>query len=596
MMKRIVDSFARWMNHPRLGIHLVVLATVLLLPSFWIGWQLDDHTHRFVLLGEGGEEMTPIEAFSILTGDSDFNRELIDAGHLPWWTDEEYRIAFFRFLTVLTMWLDYRLWPDSPALMHVHNMLWFAALALAVVAIYRRFHGWSTIAGLAALLYVLDDARALPAAWIANRNSLLATLFGVLCIWAHVRWRRSGWKPGAFLGPLLLALALASAEIGLAAAGYLLAHALFLDRGTPLRRLAALIPNGVVLLIWVIVYRAFGFGVYGSGMYIDPVRSPIAFLDALLYRGPFLLMGQWTPLAADGGSFLAPDAQRVAWTIAVFVALVLAAALWPLLRRDPQARFWATGMVLALVPVSAAFPSNRLLMFVSFGGASLLAQFLVGIFSDAEWVPDRRAWKLPARCLAYVLVPCHLLIAPLSMPLGPLTTWYLGETEKVAAASVPSDPAIASQDLVVVNSPDYLIYVAHIPTLAHLEGRPYAARMRALAPGPVPLAVTRIDERSLDIRMEDGLFYGPLGCLFRDVERPLRAGDRFDLDGMIVTVVEVLEDGSPVEARFEFSLPLEDPSLRWIRWDDDRYVPFAPPPVGETVELPAALSFFDRIR
>jgi hypothetical protein len=41
-------------------------------------------------------------------------------------------------------------------------------------------------------------------------------------------------------------------------------------------------------------------------------------------------------------------------------------------------------------------------------------------------------------------------------------------------------------------------------------------------------------------------------------------------------------------------VPLEDPSLRWLQWKDNEFVPFAPPVVGQVVKLePTGLKFWD---
>jgi len=596
MALRLATTFAHRLTHPRLGLHLAILAVALSLPALWIGLQLDDHTFRFVLLSDGEGGITPFRVFTLLRGDPEFNRELIDLGHLPWWTEGHFRIAFFRYFTVLTMWLDYRLWPESPLLMHAHSLLWFAILTVSVVIFYRQLFGPTVVAGLAALLYTLDDARAVPVIWLANRNALTAAVFGVLCLWAHDRWRRGAWKPGAVLGPLLLALALASAEMGLGTIAYLAAHALFLDPDSPARRVAALVPHGVVLTIWAVAYRVLGYGVEGSALYVDPVGSPLTYLRTLPSRAAIELLGQWSPIPADAGSFLSEDAQRVLLVVAAIGIAILALALAPLLRRDAMARFWGVGMVLSLSPITATFPSNRLLMFVGLGGMGLLAQFLVGVFQSAEWLPRSRARRACFPGLAWALVATHGVIGPLGLAFGTVSTRLIGESEKAAVATVPDDPEIAGQDLVIVNAPDYLIYVVHIPALKYHAGKPYAPRMRALAPTPVPLSVARIDERTLDIRMDGGLFAGPLSWLFRDRRNPLRAGDRIELADLTVTVLDAGPESQVLAARFEFGVPLEDASLRWVPRDDGGYIPFTPPPVGRAVELPAARGVTDQFR
>ena len=275
---------------------------------------------------------------------------------------------------------------------------------------------------------------------------------------------------------------------------------------------------------------------------------------------------------------------------------MLALALAPLLRRDAMARFWGAGMVLSLVPIAAVFPSNRVLMFVGLGGMGLLAQFLVGVFRSAEWLPRSPVLRGYAWGLAWALVLTHAVLGPLGLAFGTASTRQIGESEKSAVATIPHDPAIAGQDLVIVNTPDFLIYVAHIPALKTYAGKPYAPRMRALAPTPVALSVARVDERTLDIRMDGGLFAGPLSWLFRDRGHPLRPGDRIELTDLTVTVLEAGPGGDVLAVRFEFGVPLEDASLRWVRWEDDGYVPFTPPAVGQAVELPAARGVTDQFR
>jgi len=62
---------------------------------------------------------------------------------------------------------------------------------MGVVAMfYRQLMLSAWLAGLAALLYTIDDAHSMVAGWVANRNASLMLLFGVLALMAHVRWRR----------------------------------------------------------------------------------------------------------------------------------------------------------------------------------------------------------------------------------------------------------------------------------------------------------------------------------------------------------------------------------------------------------------------
>jgi len=72
----------------------------------------------------------------------------------------------------------------------------------------------------------------------------------------------------------------------------------------------------------------------------------------------------------------------------------------------------------------------------------------------------------------------------------------------------------------------------------------------------------------------------------------MEPGLRVALEGMTVEIMEVTGDGRPALAAFRFSRPLEDPSLRWVRWEGEAYVPFELPGVGEEREIPAAARLF----
>jgi hypothetical protein len=570
-------AWRSWLARPRLPWLLALAAVALTLPALGIGWQLDDHFQRLVMLRTAETDISSEEAFSVLDGDVELNRLYLDLGYLPWWTPEDFRLAFFRPLALATTRLDYELWPGSAPLMHLHSLLWFAALVGAAAVLYRRLLEPAWVGGLAALLYAIDDAHGSPAAWLANRNALLATLFGILCLLAHDY-------------PLLLALGLASAEAALATTAYLLAYALFIESGKP--RLRSLLPYLPVLLAWATAYRLGGYGASSSGLYLDPLRSPLAYARALLERAPFSLMGQWTPIPAELGSLPPPEVSLPSWLLAVALVTLVALALLPVLWRDRGARFWGLGMLLSLLPISATFPSNRLLAFVGLGAMGLLARF----FQLTLTTRDRSRHSGPRFRLgvARALVATHLVLAPLLLLLGPVAIRQLGEPMLIAAESLGSDPRLAEQDLIIANAPDYLMFVTNLPTLQALNGRPLPRRLRALSIGPTAVRLTRTGEAALRVDLERGLFGGPLGRLFRDAEDPLRIGSTVHVAGLEIEVLALASDGSPAALEYRFEKPLDDPSLHWVRWQDGRYVEFEPPAVGRAQSLAKAVGPLDR--
>ncbi len=581
--------------HRRLPLVLAALAILLTLPSLWGGLVADDYHHRLRLIGERevfGEIGSRLDLFNFAGSNPEQTRHLMDIGFWPWWTAPEIRAAFFRPLTVATHWFDYQLWPDHPALMHAQSLLWFGGLIGVVTILFRRFMGLTWAAGLAALLYAIDDARGMPVGFLANRNALIAAFFGVMAILAHDRWRRGGWSMGSVLAPAALLLSLLSAEAGIGTIAYLFAHAVFLDRGTWRRRVLILIPYAAVVIAWRITWTVLGYGVSGMGFYLDPIAEPLRFLTAVVERAPLLLLGQWL-LPPSDVHFLLVDLGMTSlyylWVVPVL--LVIGIVVLRRLHWDATTRFWVLGMLLALVPICSTFPADRMLFFVGLGGFALLAHFLAGAFGQSDSVTtvgDVRSSSRFAGKLAFAFVLVHFCFAPLAlavrsaMPVGPRNL-----VERLGAHNVPMDDSVADQSVVIVTAPLPLA-ACYLPERRALDGLPVPAHTRVLAPShPKPVVVHRPNVRTLIVRPGNGYLWMAIDQLARGPHHPMSLGERVELTDMTATVTALTEGGRPAEVSFEFRVPLEDASLRFLYWNDEEFAPFTPPPVGESVHLPA---------
>lgn len=298
------------------------------------------------------------------------------------------------------------------------------------------------VAGLAALLFAVDDSHGQSVAWISARNSLLATIFGSLALIAHDRWRNRGWKAGAFLGPLAFMLSLLSKEMGAAFGGYVAAHVAFLDKNPWRTRIGALAPYVVVVLGWRLLYRALGYGVSASGMYVDPLAEPANFAAAVVERAPAMILGLWAQPPAD----LATVGQEPIPTIIGLMGtmlLVLLVVLFKPFLEERTARFWATGMTLSLLLTSTSFPANRYLLVPSLGAMGLLALFLQGWREGWPGSSRTQAWRGVAKVSAVFFVVIHLVLAPIALP---YSAWALAAPAGVAAnvaRSLPDDPALS---------------------------------------------------------------------------------------------------------------------------------------------------------
>ncbi len=571
---------------PRLPLYLVAGLMTLGLPSLERGFDGDDSMQRVWLLGRDRYPSLDPALFHSrpvvdlhVSIDPRANARQMDVGVLPWWTMPQLKVSCLRLLTAFTHWLDHSLWPESAGAMHFHSLLWAAFGVMAAASLYRRILSpySAAVAGLAACLFALDNAPWTSAYTITFRNALVAFFLGVLCIHAHVRGRVENWRPAAVLAPVLLAGSLFAAEVGIASLAYVCAHAVFVDRGTPWERMRALVPYGVVVVLWQVVYVGMGFGVYGSSAYLNPSAEPLRFLGAVLGRGPYLLLGQWIDLDLMIG--LLGEGRKLS-VVAVAAALVVGAVLLPLLRRDPIARFWALGMLLCLLPLCAVVTSGRRLLFAGLGAAGLLAQ----LFASSLKPPVSMSLGLRAT----TGVVC-VFLAVSRLLLGPLLLFLKAQPspDVTDLARIPLDYTVERQTLVVLNPPN-AVATYWLPYVQAVDGKAVPLRLRGLAASASSGTAARLDERTLAVRVKGGYLTRIEDTVFRDPLHPLKPGDRIELAGLVVEVASVKEDGRPWEVRFRFDVPLEHPSLRWLQWKGRAYAPFRPPGLAESVEFTTA--------
>lgn len=170
---RPMSWFRSLLAHRRLPWVLAAFGIVLTLPSLFIGWAMDDHVLRYASAGGEGissELYKPTGLFGFL-GDPEVVRSLKERGSLPWWTADGFLLAFWRPLSSLTHWIDFRLWPENPLLMHLQSVLFYGLLVFVVTHLYRQTLTPVWVAGLAALLFAVDDAHGQAVAWISASRS-----------------------------------------------------------------------------------------------------------------------------------------------------------------------------------------------------------------------------------------------------------------------------------------------------------------------------------------------------------------------------------------------------------------------------------------
>lgn len=575
---------------------------LLVTPALWLGLQLDDYLHWVLLSGAVPETLQAqlsfpqpgsiAGLFGFMNGDPQRATALMEQGLLPWWIDPDVRYSFWRPLPELTHLLDYRLFNGQPVLMHVHSLAWHGALLGCGFLLLKTFQPTGRAALWGAVILVLFYGHGVPAAWLANRNALLALVFGWLTLWCYHQRVVSMQTRYLLLGMVCWVAALLSGEIAVTSGGYLVAYAIWLDRRAR-RRWQALLPFIGIGVVWLIVRRVLGYGAAASGHYIDPLSEPVRFALALGQRVPDLLAGVLWSMPPELAGLL-PGVRWVLWLPLCGVLLYWS---WPLLRRQRVTGFWLTGMALSLLPVASTVAHGRLLVPASLGMAGWLGVMLTQNWQHPALFKPQRA-RL-AKILVPTLIVLHMPLSALLLPVSALSMKLVGDgLVNTGARHWPdADDGKVAPLQILINPPLSSITGYWLAARYYLNPTPQLIQTRywPLASGQQSLQLTRLDDNSLLLEAETGLYDAQVENLFRSQSRPLQPGWQRSLQAgpdnnsvMTVTVTAARAD-TVTAARFQFSLSLADTQqIRFYLWGQGKPVACEIPPVGTTLRITAA--------
>jgi len=555
-----------------------LLAIVLALPSAFVGLAGDDYYHRALILGLGDlSGKSPIlDMFAFLPG-GESNARFLELGLMPWWSDPGIRAAFFRPISAATHVLDYALWPDSPLLQHAHSLLWMGLGTYIVARVYRAMPVAPVAAGAAALMFAVEDAHAVTAGWIANRNALLCLVFGGLALLAHLRSHRDGDRRWLAAGVAGIAVGLLCGEATLGALAYIAAFQLTMVGGPLLKRLLPLVPYGALVVVWRLAYNYLGYGASGSGLYIDPGRQPLDFAGALVERWPLMVSAQWFQLPSDIW-MLAPRGFQVGMVAFSMASVVgLAAWLWPVLRQRPEARMWALGMALSVIPLCAAFPMARLLLFPGIGAFGLLGVLVA--HPPAGW----------RRTVSGIMVIVHGPLSAVMLFAMSFSIIVFGLAFSTGARHAPTHPELADQSLVFVNNSELIGAYTGIMRSVEPQWGPPPRRIAQLSALTTSSTVTREDDDTLVVVPDGGLLRGSLEQLFWGTGHRFAAGEVVASNDFDAEIRAVTDDGRPAVIAYHFREPLESAAYCFVYWTDDGLEPFPLPAAGEGITLPVTV-------
>ena len=213
------------------------------------------------------------------------------------------------------------------------------------------------------------------------------------------------------------------------------------------------------------------------------------------------------------------------------------------LRTSSRARFFALGMLLATLPVSAQFPHDRLLLFIGVGAAPLIALLIASILQPRA----ERVGTALERGAGYVCLGLHLVLAPLLLPLRVLAPMHGERMVAAADRSLPADAAVRDQTLVLVNPP-VDAFAGFLPPTRSAQRRPRPRAVRWLATGTSDVMVERLDARTLRVRPEAGFLAQPAERMQRDPKQRLPVGHRIRYSDLTIEISAETSDQRPARS------------------------------------------------
>lgn len=572
--------------NPKLPIMLMVLVFILLLPILVASLNPVDYAQMSKFVQK--KDKTPYSIagmYSFFNNKVDVinNKKDISTFLPAWWCEKNIRINFWRPLSEITHAFDMLMWPKSSMMMHLHTILWFVCMVGIIAVCYRRIMGIGWPAGLAAFLYAIDDAHGTAIVWWSNRHVIIATIFSVLAIIVHDKWRKDGWKPGAVIGPTCLIIGLLFGEAGIGIVGYILAYALYIDKSKIIKKMIAILPYGVIAVAWWIVYKYLGYGVSGSGVYIDPGQYPIFFIKSIFERFPILFMGQMAMPPSQTYMYLPKSEANILWYCA-FVFFVFTMALFiPLLRRNQKAKFWLLGMVIAQMIICAGSIENRNLFFVGLGAMGLLSLFISGWFDRSNWVTVTTRWQCLYKNMNLFFITVHVVLALILLPLsGVIMDKDMDNYARKPSKNSILDYHSGTEQIILLNFPKGDRYIV-LQMIQRKINKTPTTPLKLLSSGNVPIKIVRLSNQAIEVHPYGGFMVQLYDTFFRSPTNPMKIGQKVTMGKLTAEVLSLTSDKRPEKVKFSGNISLDDPYFKFIQWDEGEYKKLSLPAVGETL-------------
>jgi len=387
----------------------------------------------------------------------------------------------------MLMAIDNAVWGDFWAGYHIHTLIWHTLFLVAGVLCINAMAHKESVVRLATWIFCLENAHFVTASWWSNRHALVTGTFALICLWLHLRGKRS-------LSVVFYILALLSGEFALAIVGFLIALVIF-PRSNRLAEAQRSWPHIIISLIYAGVYVVFERGVSGSAFYLDPVHATGEYLQALPQR--------WLMLFGEMFHQLPSDVAFVGMGpfLAAIGLLVLVLVLW----RGRRPLDWVLlGASLSLLPAIGAPAAGRMLLLASVGSAVWLASYILEL---REYRP----------ITSRLFLGWTLTVPPI-LGLAMLFSMKQVGIKSEGSAQDALTHCPGSEEVWILNPPDHIVGF-YLPILQEQALKHQRQRIRALTMGNRPVEYRLLDGR-LELRSEELFFDAQLELFWNLAPEP----------------------------------------------------------------------------
>ncbi len=252
---------------------------------------------------------------------------------------------YYRPLSVITLFLDQKVWGGFAPGYHLSNALIHLLNVALVYRLALLFNAKRLTALAAALLFLVHPIHSLNIFWISGRTDMVCALFFLLSLFVTIRWLRGAQKRGMWWAALLFLAALLSKEMALSAPLVLLL-VLWYERRWDWRTVVTVLTPFMVLIVLVFGLRVLmgNHNVFSNEMH--NTLNPLVFLkNAAVYLGLLVVPGGHEAIAL----FL--KTHPALFMVLTVVSLAGTGFLFWKARPSRTVWFWAGFTVLTLLPV-----------------------------------------------------------------------------------------------------------------------------------------------------------------------------------------------------------------------------------------------------